>query len=82
MLTILEKLPGEAGIEGFFKCLLHKAGFFLLQCRRPGFDPGLGKILWRREWQPIPVILPGNSNGQRNLAGYSPWDHKELDTTE
>ena len=82
MLTVLENLPGEAGMERFFKCLLHKAGFFLLQCRRPGFDPWLGKIPWRREWQPIPVILPGKSHGQRSLAGYSPRGHKELDTSD
>ena len=36
-------------------------------------DPGsiLGKILWSREWQPTPVFLPGESQGQRSLAGYS-----------
>ena len=34
------------------------------------------------EWQPTPVLLPGESHGQRNLAGYSPWGLKELDTTE
>ena len=37
---------------------------------------------WRRKWQPTPVFLPGKSHGQRSLAGYSPWGHKELDTTE
>ena len=36
---------------------------------------------WRRKWQPTPVILPGGSRGQRSLAGYSPWGHKESDTT-
>ena len=41
-----------------------------------------GKILWRREWQPTPVFLPGESHGQNNLTGYSPWDCKTLDTTE
>ena len=40
------------------------------------------KIPWRRKWLPIPVFLPGKSHRQRNLGGYSPWDHKELDTTE
>ena len=35
-----------------------------------------------KEWQPTPVFLPGKSHGQRSLAGYSPWGHKELDTTE
>ena len=33
------------------------------------------------EWQPTPVFLPGESHGQRILVGYSPWGHKELDTT-
>ena len=33
-------------------------------------------------WQPTPVSLPGESHGQRSLAGYSPWGHKELDMTE
>ena len=34
------------------------------------------------EWQPTPVLLPGKSHGQRSLVGYSPWGHKESDTTE
>ena len=37
---------------------------------------------WRRKWQPTPVFLPGKSQGQRSLAGCSPWGHEELDTTE
>ena len=40
------------------------------------------KIPWRREWQPTPVILPGEFHGQRSLVGYSPWGHKESDMTE
>ena len=40
------------------------------------------KIPCRREQQPAPVFLPGKARGQRSLAGYSPWGHKELDTTE
>ena len=40
------------------------------------------KIPWRRAWQPTPVFLPGKFHGQRSLAGYSPWDCKELDVTE
>ena len=40
------------------------------------------KIPWRREWLSTPVFLPGESHGQRSLAGYSPWGHKELDMTE
>ena len=41
--------------------------------RRHGFDPWAGKIPWRREWPPTPLFLPGESHGQRSLAGYSPW---------
>ena len=44
-----------------------------LQCRRPRFNPWVGRIPWRRKWQPTPVFLPGKSHGQRSLAGYSPW---------
>ena len=47
----------------------------VIQCKRPR------KIPWRREWQPTP-LLPGESHGQRNLAGYSPWVCKESDMTE
>ena len=37
---------------------------------------------WRREWQSTPVFLPGEFHGQRSLMGYSPWGHKDSDTTE
>ena len=50
--------------------------------RRPGFHPWVGTTPWRRAWQPTPVFLPGESHGQRSLAGYSPWGHTESDTTE
>ena len=46
------------------------------------FDPWVGKIPWRRKWQPTPVLLPGESHGRRNLMGYSPQGRKELDTAE
>ena len=42
-----------------------------LECGRPGFNPLAGKIPWRREWQPTPVPLPGKSQGQRSLVGYT-----------
>ena len=51
-------------------------------CRRRGFDPWIWKLPWRRKWQPTPVFLPGKSHGQRILAGYSPWGHRESDPTE
>ena len=50
--------------------------------QKTGFDPWVGKILQRREWQLTPVFLPGELHGQRSLVAYGPWDHKELDTTE
>ena len=37
---------------------------------------------WRREWSPTPVHLPGESQGPRSLADYSPWGHKKSDMTE
>ena len=40
--------------------------------RRHGFDPWIRKTLWRRKWQPTPVLLPGVSHGQRRLVGHSP----------
>ena len=51
-----------------------------LQCRRHRLDPWV-KISWSRKWQPTPVFLPGESRGQRSLAGFSPWGSKELDMT-
>ena len=41
-----------------------------------GFDPWVGKIPWRRAWQPTAVFLPEESHGQRSLAGYSPWGRR------
>ena len=46
-----------------------------LQCWRPGFNPWVRKIPWRRKWQPTPVLLPGKPHGQRSLVGYRPWGH-------
>ena len=51
-----------------------------LQCRRHRkgrFDPSVGKMSWRKKWQPTPAFLPGESHGQRSLVG-----HKELDRTD
>ena len=49
------------------------------ECRRHkrcGFDPWVGKIPWRRAQQPILVFLPGESHGQKSLAGCSPQRHR------
>ena len=54
------------------------------QCKRHkrcAFDPWVGKISWRRAWQPTPV-LPGESHGRRSLGGCSPWGIQESDMTK
>ena len=53
-----------------------------LQGGRPGFNPWVGKIPWRRKWQPTPVFLPEESHRQRSMVGYNPWGRKELDMAE
>ena len=55
------------------------------QCKRLkrlGFNPWVGKILWRMAWQPTPVLLPREFHGQRSSAGYSPRGHTELATID
>ena len=51
------------------------------RCGRWGFNSWVGKISWRRKWEPAPVFLPEKSHGPRSLVGYSPWDRKESDRT-
>ena len=63
----------HSGKESACQCRRHK---------RHEFDPWVGKIPWRRIWLPSVVFLPGKFHGQRSLAGCSPWDHKESDTTK
>ena len=53
-----------------------------MQVQSLHFNPWVRKIPWRREWQPIPIFLPGESHGQRRLVGYSPWGHQESNTPE
>ena len=52
------------------------------QCGRCELDLRVGKIPWRKAWQPTVVFLPGESHGQRKLVGFSPWGLKESDMTE
>ena len=75
----------------FIDCILNRVSpvaqwlTICLQCRsrrRHRFNPWVWKIPWRRAWQPVPVLLPGESHSQRNLASYTPWGHKESDTIE
>ena len=53
--------------------------YFLIYFSMLGKTTG---FLWRRQWHPTPVLLPGKSHGQRSLVGCSPWGHEESDTTE
>ena len=46
------------------------------QCKRRRFDPWAKKIPWKKAWQPTPAFLPGESHGQRSLAGYVPWGRR------
>ena len=64
---------GTSGKESACQCRRHK---------RCGFNPWVRKIPWRKKWQPTPVFLPGESYGQRSLAGYSPWGRKQSEMTE
>ena len=50
--------------------------------RDMGLIPGLGRFPWSKKQQPTPVFLPEKFHGPRILGGYSPWGHKESDTTE
>ena len=72
MYTFLDFPDGSAGKESACQRRRYK---------RCGFDPWVAKILWRREWQPTPV-LPGEFHRQRSLAGYSPRGRKEENMTE
>ena len=89
------RIPGMAEPGGLLSMGSHRVGHdwsdlaggtsgkeSTCQCRRFAFSPWVRKISWRRAWWPATVFLPGESHGQRSLAGYSPWRHKELDMTE
>ena len=64
---------GASGKEITCHCRRHK---------RQEFDSWVGKIPWRRKWQPTQVFLSEESHGQRSLAGYNPWGDKESDLTK
>ena len=69
VVLVLKNAPAHAG-DISNACLITGLG------RSPGWEDA-----WRRARQPTPVFLPGKFNGQRSLAGYSPWDHNASDTT-
>ena len=51
-------------------------------CKSPGFSLWVGKIPWRRAWQPTPVFLPGESPWTEEPGGLQSWSHKESDMTQ
>ena len=66
--------------EHLFTCLL---AIYICLCTNVSSDPlPIFELSVMREWQPTPVFLPGESLRHRSLAGYSPWGHKDSDTTE
>ena len=78
LITTIASLPGASQVA-----LVVKNPLPVLERHKGSrFDPGVGKILWKRAWQPTPVFLPGKFHEQRSLAGYSPWGCEESDTTE
>ena len=90
LVLVLFPLPSFQSLV-FLKFLLLALFFFffmrvlltpsLLQFSIIIFDPCVGKIPWRRKWQPSPVFLPGAFYGQRSLVGYRPWGRKSVDRT-
>jgi len=86
-LKLESRLPGEISITSGMQMIPHlwQKGFpcgssgkgIPLQCERRGFDPWFGKIPWRRKRLPAPVFWPREFHGL-----YSPWGHKESDTTD
>ena len=69
------------GLSHFFNGLIvfHRTSLVAQMVKRlptmqeTRFYPWVGKVLWRRKWQPTPVLLPGKSHGWRRVVGYSPW---------
>ena len=72
---ITGQIPSQ-GTKGFLGGSAVKTIY--LQCRRHRFNPWVGKIPWRRAWQPSPVFLPGESRRQRSLVDYSSWGQTGL----
>ena len=68
IITLQGFIGGASGNEPSCQCTRYK---------RLGFNPWVGKMPWKREWQPTPVFLPGESHGRRSLVGYSPlWSQR------
>ena len=81
LLMLGDKYLGFKG-GSFLGGLDSKESVNLPKYKRPRFNPWVGKIPWRREWQLLPVLLPGEFHGQRSLVGCSPWGRKQSDMIE
>ena len=83
--VLLEKLLGRRGRRDTVNdCWQHEwiPCMARLCWHHTDLNPWVGKILWRRKWQPTPVLSPGKSHGWKSLIGYSLWSRKESDTIE
>ena len=87
LLSLNERKQGSEKWHGLSKLISDRGFPGDLVLKNPPANAGdVGSIPgWGRspegQWQPTPVFLPGTSHGQRSLEGYSPWSHKESDTT-
>ena len=82
----LRRDMGGTQVSMLFKILHRCLWYTHVQSRITGLDRGtnkyhLGTSLWRRQWQPTPVLLPGKSHGWSSLIGCSPWGREELGMT-
>ena len=69
-------------IRGILKNGTNELIYKTNRCRIQSYGYQGGKTPWRRKCQPTPIFSPEKFHGQRSLGGYSPWGHKELNTTE
>ena len=82
MLESLDSTHADVSLPPGRTSLMAQTIYKLPVMQQTQFDPWCRDVLWKREWLPTPVFLPGKSHGQRSLVGYSPWGCKELDTTK
>ena len=73
--------PNVSRLPWWLRRLKKKTKKTCVQCGRLGSYPWVGKMPWRREWQPTSVFVPGEFHGQRSLVGFA-WGRKELGMTE
>ena len=70
---MLHGLPVNGHLSGFMTSLVAHMVKNLSTKQETWFHPWVEKVPWRREWLPTPVFFPGESHGERNQVGYSPW---------